>query len=115
MDISDSAISRITDKILSIVKEWQERPLEEVYAVVFMDAIQYHVRSEGRIVKKAVYIVIGINLDARKYILGTWVDENESTKYWDTIFNGLRNCSVEDTFIICTDNLTSFCRRTLFN
>ncbi len=60
MDISDSTISRITDKILPVVKEWQERPLEKVYAVVFMDAIHYHVRSEGRIVKRAVYIALAL-------------------------------------------------------
>ena len=66
IDISDSAISRITDKILPIVKEWQERPLEEGYAVVFMDAIHYHVRSEGRIVKRAVYIALGIDMNGKK-------------------------------------------------
>ena len=66
MDISDSTVSRITDKILPIVREWQERPLEEVYAVVFMDAIHYHVRSEGRIVKRAVYIALGIDMNGKK-------------------------------------------------
>mgnify|MGYP002234586399 CR=1 FL=1 len=66
IDISDSTISRITDKILPIVKEWQEHPLDEVYAVVFMDAIHYHVRSEGRIVKRAVYIALGIDMNGKK-------------------------------------------------
>lgn len=66
LEISDSTVSRITDKILPIVKEWQERPLEEIYAVVFMDAIHYHVRSEGRIVKRAVYISIGIDMNGKK-------------------------------------------------
>ena len=80
IDISDSAISRITDKILPIVKEWQERPLEEVYAVVFMDAIHYHVRSEGRIVKRAVYIALGIDMNGRKDVLGMYVGENVSYK-----------------------------------
>ena len=108
IDISDSTISRITDKILPIVKEWQERPLEEVYAVVFMDAIHYHVRSEGQIVKKAVYIAIGVNLDGRKDVLGMWVGENESAKFWATVLNGLKNRGVEDIFIACTDNLTGF-------
>lgn len=70
MDISDNTISRITDKILSIVKEWQERPLEEVYAVVFMDVIRYHVRSEGRIVKRAVYIAPGIGINGKKDVMG---------------------------------------------
>jgi putative transposase len=71
IDITDSTISRITDKILPVVKEWPERPLEEIYAVVFMDAIHFHVRSEGRIVKKAVYIAIGIDMSGRKDVLGS--------------------------------------------
>ncbi|GKH51234.1 IS256 family transposase [Eubacteriales bacterium] len=108
IDVSDTTVSRVTDKILPIAKEWQQRPLETVYAVVFLDAIHYHVRSEGQIVKKAVYIAIGINLDGRKDVLGMWVGENESAKFWATVLNGLRNRGVEDIFIACTDNLTGF-------
>ena len=108
IEVSDTTISRITDKILPIAKEWQQRPLEAVYAVVFLDAIHYHVRSEGQIVKKAVYIALGINLDGRKDVLGMWVGENESAKYWATVLNGLKNRGVEDIFIACTDNLTGF-------
>ena len=108
IDVSDTTVSRVTDKILPIAKEWQQRPLEAVYAVVFLDAIHYHVRSEGQIVKKAVYIAIGINLDGRKDVLGMWVGENESAKFWATVLNGLRNRGVEDIFIACTDNLTGF-------
>ena len=96
IDISDSTISRITDKILPIVKEWQERPLEEVYAVVYMDAIHYHVRSEGRIVKRAVYIALGVNMDGKKEVLGMYVGDNESAKFWLSIINGLKNRGVED-------------------
>ena len=73
IEVSDSLVSRITDKILPIVKEWQQRPLKSVYAVVFMDAIHYHVRCEGRIVKKAVYIAIGIDMDGKKDVLGMYV------------------------------------------
>lgn len=69
VDVSDTTVSRVTDKILPIAKEWQQRPLESVYAVVFLDAIHYLVRSEGQIVKKAVYIAIGVNLDGRKDVL----------------------------------------------
>ena len=108
VEVSDTTVSRITDKILPVAKEWQQRPLENIYAVVFLDAIHYHVRSEGQIVKKAVYIAIGINLDGRKDVLGMWVGENESAKYWATILNSLRNRGVEDIFIACTDNLTGF-------
>ena len=127
ISVSDSTVSRITDKILPIAKEWQQRPLESIYAVVFLDAIHYHVRSEGQIMKKAVYIAIGVNLDGRKDVLGMWVGENESAKFWATVLNSLKNRGVEDIakfwatvlnslknrgvediFIACTDNLTGF-------
>lgn len=108
LEVSDSLVSRITDKILSVVKEWMQRPLESIYAVVFMDAIPYNVRCEGRIVKKAVYIAIGINMDGIKEVLGMYVGENESAKYWISILNGLKNCGVEDILITCIDGLTGF-------
>ena len=108
IEVSESTVSRITDKVLPAAKEWQQRPLESVYAVIFMDAIHYHVRSEGQIVKKAVYIAIGVDLDGRKDVLGMWVGENESAKYWATVLNSLRNRGVEDIFIACTDNLAGF-------
>lgn len=108
ISVSDSTVSRITDKVLPVAKEWQQRPLEPIYAVVFLDAIHYHVRSEGQIVKKAVYIAIGVNLDGRKDVLGMWVGENESAKFWATVLNGLKNRGVEDIFIACTDNLAGF-------
>lgn len=108
VEVSDTTISRITDKILPVAKEWQQRPLETVYAVVFLDAIHYHVRSEGQIVKKAVYIAIGVDLDGKKDVLGMWVGENESAKFWATVLNSLKNRGVEDIFIACTDNLTGF-------
>ena len=108
LDISDSTISRITDKILPIVKEWQERPLEEIYVVVFMDDIHYHVRNEGRIVKSAVYIAIGIDMEGHKDVLGMYVGQNESAKFWLSILNGLKNRGVEDILIACVDGLTGF-------
>ena len=108
ISVSDSTVSRITDKILPVAREWQQRPLESIYAVVFLDAIHYHVRSEGQIVKKAVYIAIGVNLDGRKDVLGMWVGENESAKFWATVLNSLKNRGIEDIFIACTDNLTGF-------
>ena len=108
IEVSESTVSRITDKVLPEAREWQQRPLESIYAVMFMDAIHYHVRSEGQIVKKAVYIAIGIDLSGRKDVLGMWVGENESAKYWATVLNSLRNRGVEDVFIACTDNLTGF-------
>ena len=108
LEVSDSTISRVTDKILPVVKEWQQRPLESVYAVVFMDAIHYNVRSEGRIIKKAVYIAIGIDLDGRKDVLGMYVGENESARFWLSILNGMKNRGLEDILIACIDGLTGF-------
>ncbi|MFV0529060.1 MAG: IS256 family transposase [Lachnospiraceae bacterium] len=108
IEISDSTISRVTDKILPIVREWQERPLEEIYAVVFMDAIHYHVRSEGRIVKRAVYIALGMDMNGHKDVLGMYVGENESAKFWLSIMNGLKNRGVKDILIACVDGLTGF-------
>lgn len=108
IDISDSTISRITDKILPIVKEWQERPLEEVYAVVFLDAVHFHVRHEGRIIKRAVYVAIGIDMNGKKDVLGMYVGQNESAKFWLSILNGLKNRGVEDILIACVDGLSGF-------
>ena len=108
IDVSDSTISRVTDKILPVVREWQSRPLESIYAVVFMDAIHFHVRSEGQITKKAVYIAIGIQMDGLKDVLGMWVGENESAKFWLSVMNGIKNRGVEDILIACVDGLTGF-------
>lgn len=108
LDCSDTTISRITDKILPVVREWQSRPLEEIYAVVFMDAIHFHVRSEGQVIKKAVYIAIGINMEGLKEVLGMWVGENESAKFWLSVMNGLKNRGLEDILIACVDGLTGF-------
>lgn len=108
MDISNSTISRITNKILPIVKEWQDRPLEKVYAVVFMDAIHYHVRSEERIVKRAVYIALGIDMNSKKDVPGMYVVENESAKFWLSIMNILKNRGVEGILIACLDGLIGF-------
>lgn len=108
LECSDTTISRITDKILPVMREWQSRPLEEIYAVVFMDAIHFHVRCDGRVIKKAVYIAIGITMDGLKDVLGMWVGENESAKFWLTVMNGLKNRGVEDILIACVDGLTGF-------
>jgi transposase-like protein len=108
LEISDSTISRITDKIMPLVREWQSRPLEDIYAVVYLDAIHFHVRSEGRIIKKAVYIAIGINMEGFRDVLGMWVGENESAKFWLSVMNDLKNRGVEDILIVSVDGLTGF-------
>lgn len=108
VELSESTISRITDKVLPAVKEWQERPLEEVYAIVYLDAIHFHVRCDGRIVKKAVYIVLGIDMNGKKDVLGMYVGENESAKFWLSVLNGLVNRGVKDILIACIDGLIGF-------
>ena len=108
LTVSDNTISRVTDKILPVVKEWQVRPLEVIYAVVFLDAIHFHVRSEGQIIKKAVYVAIGVQMDGIRDVLGMWVGENESAKFWLGILNGLKNRGVDDILITCVDGLTGF-------
>ena len=108
LSVSDSTISRVTDKILPLVREWQQRPLGSLYAVVFLDAVHFHVRSEGQIVKKAVYIAIGMDMEGKRDVLGMWVGENEGAKFWLGILNGIRNRGVEDILIACVDGLAGF-------
>jgi len=108
LDCSESTISRVTDKIMPVVRDWQNRPLEEVYAVVFLDAIHFNVRSEGSIIKKAVYIAIGVTSDGKKEVLGMWVGENESAKFWASILTNLSNRGVRDILIACVDGLPGF-------
>lgn len=82
--------------------------MEEIYTIVFMDAIYYHIRNAGRIVKRAVYIAIRIDMEGHKDVLGMYVRQNESAKFWLSILNGLENRGVEDILIACVDNLTGF-------
>lgn len=108
VDASAEMISHMTDRILPIAKEWQNRPLERKYAVVFMDAIHFHVREENRTVKKAVYVAIGIRLDGTKEVMGMWIGGNESAKYWLGVLNEIKNRGVEDIMIVSVDGLTGF-------
>lgn len=106
--ISESMVSKITNKILPNIEEWQNRPLEKVYPFVFLDAIHYHVRENNIVVKKAVYIALGYNTEGYKEILGMWVGENESSKYWLLVLNQLKERGLEDILIVSTDNLSGF-------
>ena len=108
VEASAEMISHMTDRILPIAKEWQNRPLDKKYAVVFMDAVHFNVRQEGRVIKKAVYVAIGIKLDGRKEVLGMWIGGNESAKYWLGVLNEIKNRGVEDIMIISVDGLTGF-------
>ena len=108
VEASAEMISHMTDRILPIAKEWQNRPLEKKYAVVFMDAIHFHVRQDNQTVKKAVYIAIGIRLTGTKEVLGMWIGGNESAKYWLGVLNEMKNRGVEDIMIVSVDGLTGF-------
>ena len=108
VDISPTLISNVTNKLMPIIKEWQNRPLEKTYAAVFWDAIHYKVRQEGAIVNKAAYMVIGIDLDGRKDVLEMWIGEHETSKFWLVVLNELRNRGVQDILICCVDNLKGF-------
>lgn len=108
VDISPTLVSNITDRIMPQIHEWQNRPLHEVYAVVFMDAVHYKVKQDGRIVNKAAYMVIGIDLEGYKDVLGMWIGENESAKFWLGVLNDLKQRGVKDILINCVDNLSGF-------
>jgi len=108
IEVDDTKVSKITDKILPLIKEWQERPLQSVYAMVILDAIHYKVRENGIVVKKAAYIAIGTDLEGQKDVLGIWLGATESSKYWLTVLNGLKNRGVEDILIASIDGLSGF-------
>lgn len=103
---SEGFISDVTDKLMPQIEDWQNRPLEEVYPVLYIDAIHYSVRDNGVIRKLAAYVILGINCDGRKEVLTIQVGENESSKYWLSVLNGLKNRGVKDILIICADGLT---------
>ena len=105
-EASEGFISDVTDKIMPQIEEWQNRPLSEVYPVLFIDAIHYSVRDNGIIRKLAAYVILGINLDGCKEVLAIQVGENENAKYWLSVLNGLKNRGVKDILIICADGLT---------
>ncbi|MGI6731715.1 MAG: IS256 family transposase [Anaerovoracaceae bacterium] len=105
---SASLISRITDKILPAVMEWQSRPLDSIYPIVFLDGIVFKVRKDSRIINKCVYSVLGIDMEGKKDILGIWISENESASFWASVCNDLKNRGVTDILIACRDNLSGF-------
>ncbi len=106
--LSAQSISRMTDKILPVIEQWQNRPLLKTYYFVFMDAIHYKVKVNHRIVSKAAYVVVGIDEDGFKDVLGIWVGENESSKFWLKVLTDLRNRGVEEVKIFSVDGLSGF-------
>jgi transposase-like protein len=108
VEVSPTFISNVTDKVLPQIQAWQSRPLAPVYALVFLDAIHFKVRDEGRVQSKAAYMVIGIDLEGMKEVLGIWIGEAESAKFWLSVLTEMRNRGTNDILICCTDNLTGF-------
>lgn len=108
IDVSAGMVSKVTDKILPLVAEWQSRPLDRIYPIVFLDAIHFKVRKDNRIINKAAYSVLGINMAGHKDVLGIWIGENESASFWLGVCNDLKNRGVEDILIVSKDGLSGF-------
>lgn len=105
-EVSEGMVSDITDRLLPQIEEWQNRPLDEIYPIVFIDAIHFSVRDNGQIKKLAAYIILAISLTGHKEVLGIYIGGNESSKYWLGILNELKNRGVKDVLVICADGLT---------
>jgi len=108
INISSTAISIITDRVKQDAIEWQNRPLEEVYTIVWMDAIVFKVRDNSRVVNKAIYIAVGLNTSGHKEVLGLWLGKTESSSFWMSVLTDLQARGVKDILITCTDNLNGF-------
>jgi putative transposase len=108
VDVSPSLISSVTDAIADEVKIWQNRPLDAVYPIVYMDAVRIKVRDNGHVTNKAVYLALGVTMDGIKEVLGMWVGENEGAKFWLQVVTELQNRGVQDIFIACVDGLKGF-------
>ena len=105
VDVSAELISTVTSGIMPLVKEWQNRPLDSVYPIVYFDAIRLKIRDEGRVINKAVYLAIGVGMDGIKDVLGIWLEKNEGAKFWLAVFTELKNRGMNDVLIACVDGL----------
>ncbi len=108
IEIDDSRVSKTTGKLLPMIREWQERPLGSVYAMVILDAVHYSVRENGIVTKKAAYVAIGTDLEGKKGVLGVWLGATESSKYRPNVLTGLKNRGVKDILIVSVDGLSGF-------
>jgi putative transposase len=108
IEVSPTLISNVTDAVIEEVKQWQGRPLEELYPIVYLDALMVKVRDEGHVQNKAIYVVLGVNLEGEKEVLGLWVAQQEGAKFWLQVLTELQNRGVEDIFIACVDGLKGF-------
>ena len=106
VEVSATMISKITDKIIPLALEWQNRPLNTIYPIVFIDCVHFNVKNDNMVVKKAAYVVLGITESGYKEVLGIWIGENETAKFWLSVLTDLKNRGVNDILIICSDGLT---------
>ena len=105
IDVSPAMISKITDKVVDAAAEWQSRELDEIYPIVYMDAMHFKVRDDNKIVSKAAYICMALDMNGKKDILGIWIGESEGAKFWLSVCNDLKNRGVDDILIACMDGL----------
>ena len=108
VDVSPALISNVTDAVIEEVKAWQSRPLDTIYAIVYLDALVVKMRSDGRVENRAVYVAIGINMEGQKEVLGLWTSANEGAKFWLQVLTELQNRGLKDIFIACVDGLKGF-------
>jgi putative transposase len=107
-DVSPTLISRVTDAVLDTVIEWQSRPLDEIYPIVYLDCIVLKIRQDKRVINKSIYLALGVNIEGHKELLGLWLSENEGAKFWLSVLTELKNRGVKDMLIACVDGLKGF-------
>lgn len=108
IEVSPDFISTVTDSVMDAVKEWQNRPLDEIYPIVYLDALHVKVKDQGQIINKAIYFVLGVNMEGKKEVLGFWIEKTEGSKFWLQVITELKNRGVKDIFIACVDGLKGF-------
>jgi putative transposase len=107
-EVSAGLVSQVTNAVLDQVREWQARPLDEVYPIIYLDCIVLKIRQDKRVIKKAIYLALGVNLEGQKELLGMWISENEGARFWLSVLTELKNRGVEQILIACVDGLSGF-------
>jgi putative transposase len=108
IEVSPDFISTVTDSVIDAVKEWQNRPLDEIYPILYLDALHVKVKDQGQVINKAVYLAVGVNMEGRKEVLGFWIEKTEGSKFWLQVVTELKNRGVKDIFLACVDGLKGF-------
>jgi putative transposase len=108
IEVSPSLISNVTDAVVEEVKAWQSRPLEELYPIVYLDAMMVKMRDSGHVQNQAIYVVLGVDVEGQKEVLGLWVAQQEGAKFWLQVLTELKNRGVKDIFMACVDGLKGF-------